>query len=270
MSERNIIAVLGSASEGLARDYGYEPEIKDFERVKQAAKEIGREIADKGWDLQVFSLHPDFIERDVVDGYASADSGEGSVRTVYIHYSISGTGTKDPMIASREAYDQCRFEGIPSPHDKWEVSFYRSLSSANAVILIGGGKSTLATGVVALAQRIPVYAVATFGGSSQTVWKAIEVGTDLPSDEHRRWMGRSWTTESSASLCIKALEEQMNTRVQEKNADFEKEEERRRAEVERKEKQERIAQEQAARADKAKALVLYALSSITSLAVTIL
>ena len=163
-----IVAVVGSANEDLAKQHNYEPEISDFEGAKQAAREIGQGLATKGWLLQVYSLHPGFIEHDVVEGYASVDIGDAKAKTVYVHYPRGGKYTQDPTTEARGKY-QCQFQGMPNPLGKWEVSFYRAMSSASAVVIIGGGKATLATGLVALTQRIPLYAVASFGGSGCTV-----------------------------------------------------------------------------------------------------
>jgi hypothetical protein len=145
---------------------------------------------------------------------------------------MGGKYTQDPTAEARGKY-QCRFEGIPNSLGKWEVSFYCALSSASAVVIIGGGKSTLATGLVALTQRIPLYAVATFGGSGHAVWQAIEADRDLPRRDHHRWMGSAWDGANSAELCIKALDVQIQAREEGRRAEFEDEQRRREAEEDR-------------------------------------
>jgi len=275
-----IVAVVGSANEDLAKQNNYDPEILDFEGAKLAAREIGQGLAAKGWLLQVFSLHPGFIEHDVVEGYASVDVGDAEAKTVYVHYPLGGKYTQDPTTEARGKY-QCTFQGIPNPLGKWEVSFYRALSSASAVVIIGGGRATLATGLVALTQRIPLYSVASFGGSGRTVWQAIEVGRDLPGQDHHRWMGSSWSSPSSAELCIKALEEQVQAREEERSAEFEdekrrrvEEENRKKAELERAEQEKRLSQEKAEAEERARAtrnaLIAFSLFALCSLIATVL
>ena len=53
------------------------------------------------------------------------------------------------------------------------MSYYRSLVEADGVLLVGGGRATFSTGLVALAFHIPALPVATFGGSAAKVWQAL-------------------------------------------------------------------------------------------------
>src|ERR1700721_2048438 len=73
------IAVVGSASPRL--DYGNS--VRDAAEARVAARELGRELANAGFDLGVYSSRSDFIERDVVDGYIRSDHVRpGSVRAL--------------------------------------------------------------------------------------------------------------------------------------------------------------------------------------------
>ncbi len=207
MSDPPILAVFGSASERLALQGNYDPEVSDFEGARQAAIDVGRHAALRGWHLQVYSLNEDFIEHDLVKGYAAPDVGDPATKKVFVHFAQSSPEA-DPVPAARQKFD-CPLEGMPYPSERWEVAFYRPLTTAAAVVVLGGGRYTLTTGIVALAQRIPLYAIATFGGSARIVWQAIEGGRDLPSDWQRRAMGNAWEGDASAERCLRALEEQI-------------------------------------------------------------
>lgn len=62
------------------------------------------------------------------------------------------------------------------------MSFYGSLPQADAVVLIGGARSTLVMGALALTYRIPMLALKAYGGSAEKVWKAIKGGRSLATD----------------------------------------------------------------------------------------
>jgi hypothetical protein len=93
----------------------------------------------------------------------------------------------------------------------WEVSFYRSLSDSDGLILLGGAKSTEIAGQVAIGARIPILALAATGGAASTVWKTIAAGPDLPTvDEHAR-MAHALSDES-VSRWVDSLEAQRRRR----------------------------------------------------------
>lgn len=276
MSKPPILAIFGSANERLAKLGNYDPEVSDFAGARQAAVDIGRQAALRGWHLQVYSLNEDFIEHDLVRGYASGDVGDAEHKKVYVHFAQGGPSV-DPVPEARKTFD-CHLEGIPYPSERWEVAFYRPLASATAIVLLGGGRYTLTTGIVALAQRIPLYSVATFGGSGRIVWQAIEGGRDLPVDEHRLSMGNAWQGDASAEKCLLALEEQSAARQAEEQAKVRDGKEQLQAETEaatrleqrEAEARQRASQEEAERARAQRtALSLHCVSALTCLTVTL-
>jgi hypothetical protein len=208
MSSVPIVAVVGSASQKLADQGNYDPKITDIPGAREAARLLGEQFAKIGWHLQVYSLHEGYIESDVVKGYADAPASQGTSRLVYIDFPTGNNCPPDPVKEGKKKYN-IDFIGNASPFENWEVSFYRGLSRASAVVVVGGGKSTLATGLLALTRKIPLFSVATYGGSARTVWQAIEVETDLPTAAHKNAMGMSINDAHQAARCVTALDEQM-------------------------------------------------------------
>ncbi|CAL9656513.1 hypothetical protein SUDANB21_06805 (plasmid) [Streptomyces sp. enrichment culture] len=179
---RPLIAVVGSADPGRT----YHPALADMEIAPRACEEIGTALADAGCDLVVYSSEAQFVEDRVVSGYLShGDVAPGSiqVRPPY------GAGEKDfPMLEERPEVFDVRYES----GDDWESSFYRSLREVHGVVLIGGGRSTLITGMVCLAFGIPVYAVACFGGASRRVWDIMNRVTHHAARHEVSTMGAEW------------------------------------------------------------------------------
>jgi hypothetical protein len=92
----------------------------------------------------------------------------------------------------------------PEAAADWEVAFYRSLLSADGVLLIGGGRSTFAAGLIALSRRIAVAPVAAFGGAAQQIWRRMD-GGGLASEEDIAVMAQPWRADSAASVASALL-----------------------------------------------------------------
>ena len=48
----------------------------------------------------------------------------------------------------------------------WEVAFYRSITRADGIILMGGGNATKISGQVAIGSRMPILSLSSFGGGA--------------------------------------------------------------------------------------------------------
>lgn len=246
-SEPFILAIVGSANERLAAASFYDPEVVDLPQACRAAEDLGRQAALAGWHLQVYSLHKDFIEYDLVRGYADPEVGTQENKKIYVHFAQGGEAPNPIPEASR--IFGCAMEGVPYSNKRWEVAFYRPLSTVSALVVIGGGKATLATGIVALALRIPLYAIATFGGSSKVVWQAIEIDHDLPNRQQYHHMGNPWMGDESARNCLEGLRQQIATRAAEEQAKVQSHEDRAREERERLQREQQQAERAAREAD---------------------
>lgn len=212
-----LIAIVGSANEK-ARKVPYEPELKNLEQVREACVELGRELANKGYRIMVYSSLPDYIEADVVKGYVDSDrvkSGKAESESIQVRYPSSKDGPAfDEQQTHRKLFD---FRGDSS--GDWQVSFYTSLKDADGIILLGGGNSAFITGLVAQMYRIPLVSVAIFGGSAQTVWE-ISATKTLATEAERSWMNQpNWTPKQSAEQMVTALTNQRVRLEQKRKAD---------------------------------------------------
>jgi hypothetical protein len=197
-------AIVGSVDE--SREFN--PPVADPAAARLACEELGRELAVAGWDLVVYSAKPTFIEADVVRGYVG--SGKAVAASIHVRAPIG----KGSFVEYADQPDV--FDVRPDPSGDWEVSFYRSLSGCDGVILLGGGRSTLITGLIALTMRLPVLAVATFGGNARKVWERLSEETGQ-SEADIAEMGKSWEDGSAAQL-VQSLERQRQERLERERA----------------------------------------------------
>jgi hypothetical protein len=187
---RPLIAVVGSADPARV----YEPPLAAGEKAQGACEEIGAALAGAGCDLVVYSSEAQFVEDWVITGYLSrGDAVPGSVQ---VRPPYGNVETDFPMLDEHPEVFDVRYE----PGEEWESSYYRSLAEVHGVVLIGGGQSTLITGMICLAFGIPVYAVACFGGAGCTVWDVMNrVAHHIPQEEISA-MGAEWGRGSAARL----------------------------------------------------------------------
>lgn len=190
-----LIAIVGCASDSRKDDL----KLVNPERARNAAEEIGRELAKAGCRILVYSSSADFIEVDVVRGFMSAKAGRAG--SIQVRYPLSRPQEPFPLQQDNEDL----FDWCPDRSSDWEVAFYRSLEEVDGMILIGGGSSTLIGGLVAMGHRIPILALAAFGGAAAKVWESLSVDRDLATREDISLMARPKWGADSAKECVQAL-----------------------------------------------------------------
>jgi hypothetical protein len=197
---RPRVAIVGSVDETRV----FDPPVTDPAAARQACEDLGRELAKSGWDVVVYSAKRMFIEADVVRGYvAYTPASPGSI---HVHSPL-GKGSFDELRRHPELFDV----RADSSRD-WEVSFYRSLAGCDGVILIGGGRSTLVTGLIALTMRIPLVAMAAFGGNARKVWDRLHNERGDATEEDVAEMATEWRKDSARKL-VEGLDRQRNARA---------------------------------------------------------
>ncbi len=69
---------------------------------------------------------------------------------------------------------------------------------------MGGENATKISGLVAIGARIPILAMAGFGGAAAKVWETLSPSEDLPSRDEIDLMAGRWD-DNSAAACVAAL-----------------------------------------------------------------
>jgi hypothetical protein len=204
-----MIAIVGSADPRREGELG----LQNLSAARPACEALGRALAEAGCDIAVYSSAASFVEGDIVRGYVSS----GNARPNSIRVWIPEGG--DEAFPERQD-DDTSFRVTVDTTEGWEVSFYRSLFAVDGVLLVGGGQSTLVAGLIALSNRTPVVAVASFGGRAKEVWRALDRAKNDATPEHIEAMGRGWRPGMENELVSSLLEQRQ------RRADREAEDER--------------------------------------------
>jgi hypothetical protein len=204
-----LIVIAGSAD---PKRIDYEPPIPDVDGLHAAAEQLGGELA--GAECRILVYSSAFIEAEVVRGFVGAKTAPA--KSIQVRFPAGTAAASFPEFENNPEL----FDFQSDPHPEWEASFYRSLREANGVLLLGGGASTFITGHIALGYRIPLIAVATFGGAAAQVWKTIVPGQDLPSREDTDLMARPRWSAAAAGECVRSLLGQHERRLQELAAEY--------------------------------------------------
>ena len=196
------ISIVGSVEEGRT----YDPPLRNAAEAKKTAELLGTELAKRGYGIIVYA--GDFIEGDVARGFVKAAKAKKSIRVLFPSHQ---KGAEEfPEYANRKAL----FEPIVDESPDWEMSFYGSLPRVDGIVIIGGARSTLITGVLALSYRIPLIALQSFGGSGEKIWRALSAGRGLTTKEEANEMAQKGDTEMIGKW-INSLESQAEARREE-------------------------------------------------------
>jgi hypothetical protein len=194
-----LIAIVGDVSSGRQ----FEPAMKNPVKAKKAAQELGTELARRGARLLVYG--GPFLEADVVQGFVAGKPAKD--HSILMWYSKDN----EPPPFVEETNHPNLFERRSERGADWEIAFYRSIARADGVILIGGGNATIISGQVAVGTRMPILALAEFGGAAAKVWETLSAGEDLPNRSEINLMAQPWA-DGAAAACVNALYAQRERR----------------------------------------------------------
>jgi hypothetical protein len=194
-----LIAVVGDVNP--ARPF--DPPMTDATRAKAAAEAIGAELAKRGARLLVYG--GPYLEADVVRGFVAANPSRD--RSIEMCYSSNYV---PPPFDEEQTRPTLFVRRIERGAD-WEVAFYRSITRADGMLLIGGGSATQNSGQIAIGTRMPLLSLAEFGGAAKRVWDTLSAGEDLPTRDQIDLMARPWS-DGSAVACVDALFQQRDRR----------------------------------------------------------
>ena len=184
---------------------------RDQAAARQAAEELGTELAKRGCRILVYGNEPNFFETYVVKGYleSGAEIADGAIE---VRYPEDITG----LFEGEKAGDQ-RFIRIPLG-SQWETTFYPSLGAADGMLLLGGGYTTKVSGLIGAGFRMPIVALAVFGGCAGNVRDHLLQERQHPAaQDDLNLMGRPWNSES-ATNCVQSLLNQKKRRELEAQA----------------------------------------------------
>jgi hypothetical protein len=177
-----LIAIVGSLDDSRV----FEPPLKNPTQARQAAEAVGAALAEKANRILVYTAAAGFLEAFVVRGYVA--SGKAKPKSIVARFPIG-----DETQFAEYAANDVLFEMQRDRNKDWETSYYRSLRDVDGVVLIGGGRSTLITGLIAMTLRIPVVAAQAYGGKAEEVWKLLDPNQDLPTGSEINTMAEPGT-----------------------------------------------------------------------------
>lgn len=177
-NEPPLIAIVGDANPSRQ----FTPKMVDPSRAKKAAEQLGTELARSGARLLVYG--GPFLEADVVRGYVAGNPVND--RSILMWYSKD----QEPPPFPEEQGHPNLFERRAERGADWEIAFHRSITRADGIILIGGANAVKVCGQVAIGTRMPILALAEFGGGAATVWQTLSAGEDLPNRSEIDLMAR--------------------------------------------------------------------------------
>jgi hypothetical protein len=202
------IAIVGSADE-LGQ---YDPPLREVPATLLACEAIGRELARAGYNIVVYSSDPRFIEPHVVRGFLG--DGVPSPQSVHVHYSVSVGAYRFAESAERPE----AFAYHADASEDWEVSFYRSLARVDGLVVVGGARSAMVAGIIAVTHRVPVVAVAGFGGAAWKVWQVMSRAKDLAAQDELTEMALDHWGDGSAAGMVATLGTQLERLAKERAA----------------------------------------------------
>ena len=198
-----LIAIVGDANPKRQ----FDPPMKDPAKARKAAEDLGEELAKRGTHLLVYG--GPFIEADVVRGFIRGNPTED--RSILKWY----TKDQEPPPFQEESTHPKLFDSRVEKGVDWEIAFYRSITRADGIVLIGGDYSTKVVGQVAIGSRIPIFCLSEFGGAATRVWNTLSAGEDLPTRDEINLMAQPWGSDSAAKAVSALLAQYARSRLTE-------------------------------------------------------
>ena len=114
MFSRPLVAIIGGADSQRQKNGEYDPPIPDVDNARQAAKSLGRALADESFRLLVYDSGAMFIDACVVEGFLEGDSQEPSL--IQVRYPAGSTTA--PVFSEQNRLPMA-FDMRPDPFPMW-------------------------------------------------------------------------------------------------------------------------------------------------------
>ncbi|MFD7639158.1 hypothetical protein ACFV4P_00745 [Kitasatospora sp. NPDC059795] len=202
-SDRPKIAVIGGTPPAGADDRWPQTE----EEVTRVGEELGAALAAAGCDLVVYSSNSRFIESSTVAGYLA--NGAVPSGSIHVRPAFGSDRGRFPHTPGQEDAFDVRHEAGTD----WEVAFYRSLREVDGVVLVGGGRTTLITAMVAMAFDIPLAPVAAFGGGGRKAWETLGRVRNQVDEDEISALGGEWHRNSATRVVATLLSQRERYRT---------------------------------------------------------
>ena len=194
-SQPPTAAILGRLSDRDPHDRPVADEL-----AKPGLQRIGSELAKRGWRLMVYDSGDEYAATELVRGYVESGAAQpGSIRI------------RKPSRLAQQMFPGERdlpsvFWEDPINNPQWEVAFIPSIADADGVVLAGNGQFTLLGGLQSVGARLPMIALAGYGGITSDVWEVLKgQRLRLSSDEEINLMAERKSSPKWARVCVTAL-----------------------------------------------------------------
>jgi len=204
-----VIAILGRLNEKQGDE-----QLVETNTAAVAATAIGTALAKAGCRIKVYDSSPEYAATKVVEGYHA--SRHAKPKSIIV---CRPAAVQPPLFAGeKERRELFSFEAADSKI--WEVSFLLSFPDVDGVIAMGNGYFTQLGGLQALAMKIPVVALAGYGGVAADLWrKNKELAGNFATAEEHGLVAERNTSAKWAEDCVAVLLTQRHRRAEAAEAD---------------------------------------------------
>src|SRR5687768_15118932 len=149
-------------------DFSFQGSKDEFEK---ACQEIGKGLARLGQPVIVYSESQSTVDYHIVRGIVEVAGGGGNT---YPLVEVHSRAKKERPFTALAAQHPDLFRFHPQSHVSIEAAHLISIRESDAVITMGGGKSTYVAGIATIVARKPLAPIASFGGASGELIKDLK------------------------------------------------------------------------------------------------
>lgn len=205
----NTLKVFVTGSNHFNKEAPEKEREKNWQILCQASDQVGQALAKRGHTVLLGTDNKNCVDLYVLEGIAAV---EGSVTTIEVHHPDDGHIRFAPeTLPERIKKNPQLIRHVYHLSSMWKAVHMEAISTCDAVIIIGGGSSSLLAGIAANLLGKTVIPIENLGGSGRDVWKYSsakrqEFYTDLTKDEDIDQLVATWKGDTSAEFVVNLLE----------------------------------------------------------------